>query len=113
MSNPYTAMPFFAPPRQYPQSSSFGLRFAPQAVEKVTAAIRKALDGLVEFSGGALVLPSSATVEIIQPKHPPRLNGVRINFEPKQMGGLSRGQQRWCAYFNEPTRVRTCRGRRR
>jgi hypothetical protein len=43
----------------------------------------------------------------------PRLNGVRVVFEPKAMGGLTRGHQRWPAYSVEPIRVRTCRGRRR
>jgi hypothetical protein len=40
---------------------------------------------------------------------PPRLNGVRINFdEPGSWPG-----RRWVAWNVEPTRVRTCRGRRR
>jgi hypothetical protein len=43
----------------------------------------------------------------------PRLNGVRIVFEPKQMGGLSKGRVRWLLYSIGPIRVRTCRGSRR
>jgi hypothetical protein len=42
------------------------------------------------------------------PAVPPRLNGVRLRFDPRGSWGW-----RWHAYEAEPVRVRTCRGRRR
>jgi hypothetical protein len=103
--NPHKAAPFFVPgPPPAPSFySNHARNLTPEMFERAIAAFRKVAAGL-----DALALSAAWTVEVLGRKAPPRLNGVRLRFDPRGSWGW-----RWHAYEAEPVRVRTCRGRRR